>query len=423
MDNILSSAMAEEEIKKAEARNEEIAKNLEERKASFDEEKDIEAREKLIKDVEALKEEQREISEKIAELRKTYEEMKGKEQSMDLLNNVNPSVVEGRNEQVDYKSTEEYCEVWAEYAKTNQRSAFSRYTNADATTEKEVRTLATSVANIPVPTILQTAIETAWVEYGKLSRLVTKSYIKGLLSIPYEATATGANWHAEGSEAPAEEEITFGSLSIEPMMIKKWISLTDELLALTGSDFVRYIADELVYRVVLKLDEAIINGTLTNGKGVLGITKDSNVPAIKKSASFNVVNEALAELKFVNDVCVVLNPKTFFDTMMGLTDTTGRPIYSVAMDNTMRPKYYLNGLPVEFTDALPAYSTATANQDWMVVGNLKAFRLNMPNGDGVDTMTDPYTKATEDIVRFIGKLFAGGRVTKFGRLVRVQKSA
>ena len=423
MDNILSSAMAEEEIKKAEARNEEIAKSLEERKASFDEEKDIEAREKLIKDVEALKEEARAINDKIVELRKVYEEMKGKEKTMDLLNNVNPSVIEGRNANVDYRSTAEYADVWAEYAKTNQRSAFGRFNYTDANVQNEVRTLATSVANIPVPTILQTAIETAWVEYGKLSRLVTKTFIRGLLSIPYEASATGANWHAEGSEAPAEEEITFGSLSIEPMMIKKWISLTDELLALTGEDFVRYIADELVYRVVLKLDEAIINGTLTNGKGVLGITKDTNVPAIKKSASFNVVNEALAELKFVDGASVTMNPKTYFDTMMGLTDTAGRPIYSVAMDNTMKPKYYLSGLPVEFTDALPAYSTASANEDYMVVGNLKAFRLNMPNGDGVETMADPYTKATEDIVRFIGKLFAGGRVTKFGRLVRVQKSA
>ena len=41
MEKILSSAMAEEEISKLEARNQEIAASIEEKKASFDEDKDI----------------------------------------------------------------------------------------------------------------------------------------------------------------------------------------------------------------------------------------------------------------------------------------------------------------------------------------------------------------------------------------------
>lgn len=414
-DKILSSAMAEEEINQLEARNEEIAKTIEERKTSFDEETNVEAREQLINDVDSLKEEARAIKEKIAELKETYEKMKGEEERMSLLNNVSAENVEAKK--VDFRSSTEYVNAWAEFAKTNDKRVFAGLENVEA------RTLATSTTNIPVPTILQTAIETAWVEYGKLSKLVTKTFIKGLLSIPYEASATGAVWHEEGTNAPSEEEITFGSISIAPMMLKKWISLTDEVLSLTGEDFVNYIGDELVYRVVLALDNAIVNGTLTDGKGVLGITQDSNVASITKSATFNSVNEALAELKFMDNVSVVVNPKTFFDTFMGLSDSTGRPIYNVAMDNAGKPKYYLCGQPVEFTDALPAYSTASANAYWMIVGNLKAFRLNMPNGDGVDTLADPYTKATEDIVRFIGKLYVGGRVTKLGRLVRVKKSA
>lgn len=413
---ILSSAMADEEIGKLNARSEEIAKALEEMRASIDGEADLEKREQLIKDAEALKSEKDAIPTKIVELEETRETMKGQEKRMSLLENVSTEVVESRK--VNLVDETEYRDAWVEYVKTANRNAFN------ACKSEEARALATSTENIPVPTEMQRAVETAWANYGKLSKLVTKTYIKANLEIPYELTADGANWHDEGAVAPAEEAITFGMLEIKPRMIKKWISLTDELMALAGSEFIDYIAEELVYRVVLLLDNAIINGTLSSGDhGVLGIANDTNVPSISSAPHFNVVNKALAELKFIENVSVVVNPKTFFDTMMGMADSTGRPIYTIGADNAGKPRYYLNGNPVEFTDALPAVSTASTGAVWMVVGNLKAYRLNMPNGDGVDTLVDPYTLATEDKVRFIGKLFAGGRVSKFGRLVSVKKSA
>ena len=108
-----------------------------------------------------------------------------------------------------------------------------------------------------------------------------------------------------------------------------------------------------------------------------------------------------------------MNPATFFNNFMGLTDQVGNPIFRVVHDNENRPQYYLSGHRVEFTQALPAYADAEAGDTYAIVGNFRrGYRLNYPQGRDVITLVDPYTLATEDIVRMIGRLYVAGNVVK-----------
>ena len=195
-------------------------------------------------------------------------------------------------------------------------------------------------------------------------------------------------------------------------------------MAMAAEDFLRYVADELVYRVILALDEAIINRTDLNGLGVIGIVGNANTETCSAALDFNVINEAISGLVTFEDLVIAMNPATFFKNFMGLTDQVGNPIFRIVHDNENRPQYYLSGYRVEFTQALPAYDDADPGDAYAVVGNFRrGYRLNYPQGRDVITLVDPYTLATKDLVRMIGRLYVAGNVVKPKHFVELKVPA
>lgn len=411
MEKMLNSAMATEELEKVVARRNEIADLVEEKRASFDT-ADVETRDALLNEVEDMTKEAETLDADIKELEEQRSKLEEQEKRFSMTNTLSKVAIEERNDQVindDPLKSKEYNQLYADFIRGK----------AD---EKEVRSylarsgganLSTSTSNVPIPVIMQGFVETAWYEYGKFSRLVSETFEPAILKIPVEVSATGASWHTENGDAPSQESITLGQIILQPKMIKKWISLTDELMAMSAEDFLRYISDELVYRVILALDEAIINRTDLNGLGVIGIVGNAYTEKVEASLGFNVINEAVANLVTFEDLTVAMNPVTFFSNFMGLTDQVGNPIFRVVHDNENRPQYYLSGYRVEFTQALPSYAEAEKGDAYAVVGNFRrGYRLNYPQGRNVITLVDPYTLATEDLVRMIGRLYVAGNVVK-----------
>lgn len=403
--------MVEERMNEIIARKNEIVDEVDAKKEEF-ESADTEKREELIGEVEALTEEADKIDEEVKELEEQKEELEKQEERMSLTRSLSKSVIEERKEQImetNVLASKEYNQLYADYIRgkvdeREVRSFLTRDGNAN---------LSTATSYVPIPEIMQGFVETAWYEYGKFSRLVSETFEPAIFKIPVEVSATGADWHDENGDAVSQEEITFGQIVLQPKMIKKFIALTDELMAMSATDFMRYVADELVYRVILALDEAIIDRTDVNGLGVIGIVGNALTEEVSADISFNVINEAIANLVTFDDLTIAMNPATFFNNFMGLTDQVGNPIFRVVHDNENRPQYYLSGHRVEFTQALPAYADAEAGDVYAVVGNFRrGYRLNYPQGRDVITLVDPYTLATEDIVRMIGRLYVAGNVVK-----------
>ena len=185
-------------------------------------------------------------------------------------------------------------------------------------------------------------------------------------------------------------------------------------------EFMRYVADEIVYRIILVLDHAIINRTDLNGEGVIGIVGNANTEVVNAELSFNAVNEAIAKLITFDNLTVAMHPETFYKNIMALTDTVGRPIYQIATDNTGKPAYYINGQRIEFTTALKAYDECEAGDTWAVVGDFRGYKLNFPEGDVVRTLFDPYTLATADKARMIGRLYVAGNVVRLKHFAQIQ---
>lgn len=113
----------------------------------------------------------------------------------------------------EIRSSKEYVNAFANYIKTGR--------------DDEVRTLLTTNATnagayLPVPTIIEGRIRTAWGKLG-LMELVNKTYIRGNLKVGFELSADGALVHLEGDNAGNQEALTFGVVTMVPKSIKKWI--------------------------------------------------------------------------------------------------------------------------------------------------------------------------------------------------------
>lgn len=406
LNEILSAEQAQAELDKLNARQNELKDQIEKRGVDF---QDVatEERDSFLSATQALKDEFDANADQIAKLEERKEKLEQEARKMNIVTH------EPQKHEKRYAAdTIEYRDLWIKTIKGEMSPA-------------ELRAVTSTADGVPVPTVMQQYVETAWERYGHVSALVTKSYYKGLLAVPYEESASDAAYHTEGGAAATEETLTLDETLLQPVMIKKWISVTDEVKALTGDEFLRYIADEIVYKVVKFLDDQIVAGAGSSSKGVIGITSAALTESLTAALDFNVINVALGNLgDRVENPVAIMNKKTFYSNFMGLKDTSGQPIFRVLTDNEGRTRNYVNGIPVVFSSALDDYDTATASTDpYLIVGDLSAYRLNLPEGEDVIMLHDPYTLATQDMERIIGRLFAAGNVVRPNSLIKVIKAA
>ena len=288
--------------------------------------------------------------------------------------------------------------------------AFARYLVSED--DKECRALLTenapSSGQLPVPTLVDTIIRTAWENDAILNR-VRKTTFKGNLKVPFERDADPAYEHLEGTTAITEEDVTLGVCELKPKMQKKFIRISDEIVAIGGEALVSYVYRELTHQIIKLLSSKVVNAiasaSTSHSSSAIGI------PKISGSPDLTIVVEAEAELSDeAENVVVIINRKT------SAAFNSARVAGNFAVDP-------YDGLTVLYTSALPAYSTASDNAVWMIVGDLDGAQVNYPEGEGVVTKYDDLTEAEADMVKVHGRQYAGYGVTGPGRFVNVKKAA
>lgn len=290
------------------------------------------------------------------------------------------------------KASQEYVDAFAEYLKTGS--------------DAECRSLLTDLVDggsVPTPTVIDDFINTAWERANLVSR-VRRTNIKGTAKYPFEYSATGASVHKEGAAAPDEETLVLGTVSVEPEMLKKWITISDEVLALKGQAFLDYVYDEIEERILEAADAAIV--AAIKAAPETATKTAAGVRVLSQSFDAFTIFAAQAELvAAARNPVAIMNRKTYFNTFMSLADTAGRPIYNVVSENG-RPTYYINGVEVIFDNTL--------DEDELIVGDLNGIIMNLPDGQEVSFVTDPYSLAEKDLVKIVGKMYAGFAVVRDG---------
>lgn len=366
-------------VDQIEARKAEIAKELETEGADLD---------KLTEEVKSLNAEleaRKAAEAKKAEIRKAVAAGAGR-----VVAAAQPAAAQ----HVEVRNTKEYIEAYASYIKTGRSD--------------ECRALLTEnvSGSLPVPEIVEGFIRTAWERDDILSR-IRRTYIRGNLKVPFELVASPAVEHVEGTTAVTEETLTLGIVELIPKNIKKMVKFSDEVMAMGGEEFLRYVYDEVTYQVFKELKAKMIADV--TGSPASSDADEVGVPRVDLAPSVTTIAKAAAYLSDEAENVVVI--------MNRLTEATFIEAYA-AGNFAVDP---FQGLTKIYTSALPAYSSASADAVYAIVGDLAGLQANFPEGDNIVLKFDDLTEAEGDLVKVVGRIYAGHDVTGPGRLVNVRK--
>lgn len=310
-------------------------------------------------------------------------------------------VVEAFQEEKRTMKTNDEIRASKEYV-----DAFARYLISED--DKECRALLTTDASgsVPVPTIVDDIIRTAWEKDDILSR-VKKTYIRGNLKVAFELSADGAYVHNEGTTAPTEESLALGIVTMVPKNIKKWIRVSDEAIAQGGENLVRYIYDELTYQIVKKLAALVVDDV--KNANTSADADEASVASITEAPSVTTFAKGFSKLsdEAVNPV-IIMNRATYANFI------AAQAAGNFAFDP-------FRGFPVAFSSELPAYDTASTNAIYAIIGDLNGVQVNYPEGDGIVIKYDDVTEAEKDLVKIVGRQYVAHALTACGRFCKIAK--
>ena len=345
-----------------------------------------------------------------SEVRAIKEEMEKRKADEAKKNEVRSMVAQGEGEVIKKAESEERKIMTNAEVRNSKEyiDAFANYIKSED--DSECRSLLTEnvSGSVPVPTFVYDLVKTAWEKEGIISR-VRKSYLKGNLKVGFEVSATGAAVHTEGAEAVSEETLVLGTVELVPVSIKKWVSISDEVMDMRGEAFLEYVYDELTYQIAKKAADTVI--AKIEACGTESTTTCVGVPAITATTlSVGLVAKALAALsdEAANPV-VIMNKATWG----ALKETQYANKYAVDP---------FEGLDVVFNNTIASFDAATTGDTYLIVGDLDHGALaNFPNGEDIDIKVDDKTLMTSDMIRILGREYVAIGIVAPNAFVKVQK--
>ena len=368
------------------SRKEEIEARKLEIREEVEATEEVEKIEELTEEVEALNQEEEQIKEE----EKNEEEAKEVEEKSFLAKEI---IKEEREvmENKELRNTQEYINAFAEYVKGNDKELRALITTGGYTTGNS--------ATVEVPDMVYDIVKTAWEREDLMSKVRTLS-VQGNLKVQFEVSGSAAAIHQEGNSAVSEEELILGVVTLTPVSIKKWISISDEALDMRGEAFLNYIYDELTYRIAKKCADELVDkisklpsSLSTDASGVyskVSANKIASAPAV------GTIAEAISNLSDeTRDITVVMNKLTY-------------AAFKSAQYAANYPADIFEGATVVFNNTLPAYSAANNGAVYCIVGDFNHGALaNFPNGEGIEMKYDDTTLMTADLVRILGRRYVG----------------
>lgn len=264
----------------------------------------------------------------------------------------------------ELRNSQEYINAYAEYIKGN---------------DKKVRMLITENAGetvqgnrIAVPTYVENRIWTDWDNSPILSR-VRKVFIAGNYKVGYEASATGAVKHLEGTDAPAEEQLVINYIDFIAEYVKKHIKVSDKVMALTGQYFIDYLFDEFGHQIAVELEKEIVEEL-----------EASNLTAkVTHALDGDAVLYGLGAISDEATNPVAIMSKATYVAIKSIRTTAGS-----------RLEDPFEGLEVLFN----------SNATGVLVGDLDGVVANFPEGMEFKYIIDEKQYAEQDLVKIVAKI-------------------
>ena len=351
-------------------------------------------------DIEALSAEVDAIEARKAYLVKAEEERKAL--ASKIADDPNSVIIEARKDnnmgenKIEVRNTKKYIDAFAEYIKTEN--------------DKECRSLLTEnvSGDVPVPEFVYDVVKTAW-ENEEIMSLVRHTYIKGNLKVGFEISASDAVVHTEGDEAISEEELVLGTVTLVPASIKKFITISDEVMDMRGEEFLRYIYDELTHKIAKKAADALL--AIIAASPTTSTATAPAVPAIDVAAiAIDTIANAIGNLSDEASNPVIVMNKLTWSAFKAVQYANG---FSVDP---------FEGIRVVFNDSLKSFTAASDGDVFAIVGDFGHGAIaNFPNGDDIKFKFDDTSLAEADLIKIIGRKYVALGVVAPNAFVNLKK--
>lgn len=223
---------------------------------------------------------------------------------------------------------------------------------------------------------------------------ISKYNIKGNLKIPYENIFNDAAWTSESTPAATPTDST-SSITLAAYDLIKTVQVSRVVEQLSIDAFEAYIVDKLFKKLMIAVENAILNGTGSANKQPLGILNaitwgSGNQVVYGKSGqgisglTYDTFTQTKAKLSapYHPGACWVMNSNTLYSGVCAIKDAIGRPIF---LEN---PQWGLSTAQGEQTDyekssvvgrilGNPVIMTPYLADGVIIFGDLDFYHFNM----------------------------------------------
>lgn len=256
---------------------------------------------------------------------------------------------------------------------------------------------------------------------GMVLPLVTRTSIKGGITVPTSSVKPVATWVAEGAGSDTQKKTT-GTITFAYHKLRCAVAVTFETDLMAMAVFETTLINNVVEAMTKALEQAIINGDgVGKPKGILAETPITGQALQATEPSYQLLCDAEAALPLEYEAGAVycMTKKTFM-AYAAITDTQGQPIARTTYGIGGKPERTLLGRPVVLCNYLDSYdATLAAGKVFAFLFNFKDYVLNTNYSMGIKKYED---NETDDLVTK-AIMVADGKVLVKESLVTISKKA
>ena len=292
------------------------------------------------------------------------------------------------------------------------RKAFMDYVLAGEKLPQEFRanTKTTDIGVMIPQTVLSKIVEKMEAT-GMILPLVTRTAIKGGVTVPTSAVKPTASWVAEGASSTKQNKTT-GSITFAYNKLRCAVSVSLEVSEMALAVFESTLINNVVEAMTKAIEQSILTGTGSGQpKGILTETPEAGQEiqvAKAKAIDYKLLCEAEAALPlaYENGAVWLMTKKTFM-AFVGLVDTQGQPVARVNYGLNGAPERTLLGRRVILNDYMTNYdATGSSTHIFAALFNMSDYVLNTNLNIGLKRYEDNETddQVTKAVMLVDGKV-------------------
>lgn len=309
-------------------------------------------------------------------------------------------------------ATSEYRQAFMNHVLLKQAMP-ENFLNADAVTQT------TDIGVLIPETILERIIEKIEAT-GMILPLVTRTAIKGGISVPYATAKPVASWVSEGVGSEKQKKGIDGTITFAYHKLRCAVAISLETDTMALSIFESNLIASVAEAMLRAIERSIISGTgVGQPKGILAETTESGQSLSARELSYDLLIEAesVLPMEYEEGAVYCMTKKTFM-AYQGIVDTTGQPIARVAYGIGGKPERTLLGRTVVLTNYLPSFSeTLEDDKVFAFIFNFGDYLLNTNYSMGMKRYEDNDTD--DQIMKSI--MLVDGKVLVKNSLVTIKK--